>query len=48
MHSICWPSRMSIPVGQTAMHRLQSTQSPWPNQLSPALCLPRGSPRHFW
>jgi hypothetical protein len=30
-----------------ATHAVQSTQSPWPSQLSPALCLPRGSPRPF-
>ena len=45
MHSSCWPSRMSMPVGQTATHALQSTQSPRPSQLAPFLCLPRGSPR---
>ena len=39
MHSICWPSRMSIPVGQTATHRLQSTQSPRPSQLVARLVL---------
>ena len=28
MHSYCSPSRMSMPVGQTATQRLHSTQSP--------------------
>ena len=39
MHSSCWPSRMSMPVGQTATHWLQSTQSPRPEKSAPFLCL---------
>ena len=39
------PSRISMPVGQTLTHCRQSTQWPLPSQLSPCLCLPRGSPR---
>ena len=38
--SICSPFRMSMPVGQTATQRRQSTQSP---VVLPFL--PRGSPR---
>ena len=34
MHSSWLPSRMSMPVGQTATHWLQSTQWPRPSQLS--------------
>ena len=46
MQPICGPSRMSIPVGQTATHWLQSMQSPKaPGSLAACLTLPRCSPR---
>ena len=48
MHSSCKPSRMSIPMGQTATHWLQAMQSPrWP-QSGFFFSGARGSPRHFW
>ena len=47
MHSFCRPLRMSMPVGQTCTHSVQSMQSPRP--CAAALALrerePRGSPR---
>ena len=50
MHSICWPSRMSMPMGQTFTQAMQSMQSPLvpPSDFvaSPLWILPRGSPRH--
>ncbi len=47
MHSYCRPSRMSMPVGQTCTHSVQSMQSPRPSAPGSAvrLRLPRGSPR---
>ena len=30
MHSICWPLRMSMPIGQTLTQAMQSMQSPGP------------------
>ena len=44
---VLMPLRMSMPVGQTATHRPQSTQSPSPAALAstPFLRAPRGSPR---
>ncbi|CFT95252.1 Uncharacterised protein [Bordetella pertussis] len=49
MHMYCRPSRMSMPVGQTCTHRLQSTQSPRPAALWSILRErpPRGSPRRL-
>ena len=47
MHSSCWPSRISIPMGQTATQALQSTQSPTdcPAAETFLACRERGSPR---
>jgi hypothetical protein len=47
MHSSCWPSRMSMPIGQTATQALQSTQSPIARPSAAAFLTPRvrGSPR---
>ena len=44
-HSICKPSRMSMPVGQVVTQAPQSMQSPR-SAIGPFLrILPRGSPR---
>ena len=47
MHSYCWPFLMSMPVGQTCTHSVQSMQSPRPRAFASALRErdPRGSPR---
>ena len=44
MHSICSPSRMSMPVGQVRTQAPQSMQSPAPVGRSFTWCA-RGSPR---
>jgi hypothetical protein len=47
MHSSCWPSRMSMPMGQTTTQALQSTQSPTGLPAAAAFLAwrERGSPR---
>ena len=47
MHSSWLPSRMSMPIGQTATQALQSTQSPTLRPCASAFLRPdwRGSPR---
>jgi hypothetical protein len=47
MHSSCWPSRMSMPIGHTATQALQSTQSPMVSPAASAFLTwrERGSPR---
>ena len=46
MQDMSGPLRISQPVGHTAAHRLQSTQSPMvPGFFSAFFTLPRGSPR---
>ena len=49
MHSYCRPLRMSMPVGQTCTHSVQSMQSPRPSALRGRRLRrarePRGSPR---
>ena len=44
MHSICRPSRMSMPVGQVRTHMPQSMQSPAPSGRGRVPFM-RGSPR---
>ena len=49
MHSYCRPLRMSMPVGHTCTHSVQSMQSPRPCARAwvPRRRAPRGSPRRF-
>ena len=39
MHSICSPSRISMPVGQVSVHRPQSMQSPMPTRRGAGLAV---------